>query len=80
MSQNLKAILAFVSLVVTNLAVALVQSGQPWPTSTKDWGVLVITTALGTWLVWQSPNQTSDPLRALGRSVRVKGEKPHQAA
>lgn len=59
MSAYLKSILGFVSLVVTNVAIALVQSGQPWPTDGKGWGVFAITTLLGTWLIWQVPNKTS---------------------
>lgn len=51
-----KAVLAFLSLVVTNLAIALVQSGQPWPTNLKGWATLAVTTVLGTWLVYQKGN------------------------
>lgn len=60
MSQYWKAILAFVSLVVTNIAVALVQSGQAWPSTGKEWLVFAVTTILGTWLVYQKRNTTSD--------------------
>lgn len=51
-----KAILAFLSLVTTNVAAALVQSGQPWPTTAREWGVFGLTTVLGTWLVYQKRN------------------------
>ena len=30
-------------------------------------------------LNYLAPNETSDPLRAVGRSVRVKGEKPQKS-
>jgi hypothetical protein len=56
-AESWKAVLAFVSLVVTNLAVVLVQSGQPWPTNLKGWGTLAVTTLLGTWLVWAKSNK-----------------------
>lgn len=51
-----KSILAFVSLVITNVAVALVQSGQPWPSTVQEWAVFGVTTTLGTWLVYQKRN------------------------
>ncbi|UXA19569.1 hypothetical protein [Mycobacterium sp. SMC-4] len=51
-----KSILAFLSLVTTNVAVALVQSGQPWPETGQEWGVFALTTTLGTWLVFQKGN------------------------
>lgn len=54
-----KSLLAFLSLVVTNVAVVLVQSGEPWPANLKGWGTLGITTLLGTWLVYQKANTPS---------------------
>lgn len=51
-----KSILAFLSLVVTNVAYALVQSGQAWPATGKEWAVFAATTVLGTWLVFQKSN------------------------
>ena len=51
-----KAILAFLALVVTNLATRFVTNGEPLPTTAKDWALAIGTTTLGTWLVYQKRN------------------------
>lgn len=51
-----KSVVAFLALLATNVAYALVQSGQPWPATGKEWGVFAITTLGGTWLVYQKGN------------------------
>ncbi|QEA10796.1 holin [Mycobacterium phage Weirdo19] len=56
MSAYLKAILAFVSLLVTNIAADLTAGGQPWPTDGGEWARWLLTITLGTWLVYQLPN------------------------
>lgn len=59
MSAYLKSILAFLTLVATNVATQLMTTGVPWPTSTGEWVRFAVTTVLGTWLIWQVPNKTS---------------------
>lgn len=56
MSEYWKSILAFISLVVTNIAVTLTQTSAPWPGDVKGWVVFAVTTLLGTWLVYQKSN------------------------
>lgn len=51
-----KSIAAFLSLVATNVATQLMTEGVPWPTDGGEWGRFIITTLLGTWLVFQKAN------------------------
>lgn len=51
-----KSILAFLSLLVTNVATLLVVNGQPLPTNGKEWTTFLITTFGGTWLVFSKGN------------------------
>ncbi len=55
--QYWKAILAFLGLLVTNIAYALLDSSKPWPETPKAIGIFLLTTVLGTWLVYQKANK-----------------------
>lgn len=50
-----KAILAFGALLATNVATQLTTASAPWPTDGGEWLRFALTTAGGTWLVWQGP-------------------------
>ena len=51
-----KAILAFLSLLVTNVATRWVINGEPLPAAGRDWVAFAVTTIGGTWLVYQKAN------------------------
>lgn len=51
-----KSILAFLSLLATNVATRLVTMGEPLPESGADWLTFIVTTVGGTWLVFQKTN------------------------
>lgn len=51
-----KAIAAFLSLLVTNVATRWVVNGEPLPAAAKDWIAFAVTTIGGTWLVYQKAN------------------------
>jgi hypothetical protein len=55
----LKAILAFVALLVTNIATDLTTGNEPWPSDGGEWARWLLTIVLGTWLVYQVPNTPS---------------------
>ena len=57
MSVYTKSILAFIALFVTNVATQLTTTGVPWPVTGGEWARFVVTTGLGTWLVYQIPNR-----------------------
>lgn len=64
MSAYIKAILAFVSVVLTNLVANFANSSTPVPQTGGEWLTLVVTTLLGTWAVYQFPNkQPVEPAR-----------------
>ncbi len=52
-----KAIIAFISLVVTNVAYRVSSGEDPIPTDVKGWILLVTTTAAGTFLTWAKSNK-----------------------
>jgi hypothetical protein len=56
LAEYWKSILAFLSLVATNVATQLMTSGVPWPTNGGEWARFGATTVLGTWLVFQKAN------------------------
>lgn len=60
-----KAILAFLALLVTNVATRWVTNSEPLPASGRDWIAFAITTIGGTWLVYQKANSP-----AAGRHVK----------
>ena len=51
-----KAIMAFVGLLVTNVATRWVINAEPLPITGKDWVAFAVTTIGGTWLVYQKAN------------------------
>ncbi|MCV7255703.1 hypothetical protein H7J86_26410 [Mycobacterium hackensackense] len=55
LTESWKSILAFLALFTTNVAVQLTTVGVPWPVDGGQWARFLLTTALGTWLVWQGP-------------------------
>ena len=77
MSPYVKSILAFLALVLTNVATQLTTTGTAWPTDGGEWVRFAVTTVLGTWLVYQVPNRTSDPVVAQTQSVQLRGR--HEA-
>lgn len=62
MGEYTKAILAFISLVVTNIAADLTAGNEPWPQSGGEWARWLLTIILGTWLVYQLPNRQTTAL------------------
>lgn len=56
LSYVAKAVLAFLALLATNVATALVSSGQPWPHDRAGWLTFAVTIVGGTWLVYQKSN------------------------
>lgn len=59
-----KAILTFGGMMLTNVAVDLMQSGKPWPDTGGDWLRFFVSSFLITWIVWRVPN---GPKPASGR-------------
>jgi hypothetical protein len=57
MQSYLKAVLAFLSLLATNVATNLTTNSEAWPTNVHEWVRWTVTIVLGTWLVWQVPNR-----------------------
>lgn len=55
MNQYWKSILAFLSLVATN-EVAALTNGQPLPQTASQWIAAIVTTVVGTFLVWVKAN------------------------
>ena len=51
-----KSILAFLSLLATNVATLWVTQGQPLPGNGGEWAAFAVTTIGGTWLVFQKRN------------------------
>lgn len=51
-----KSILAFLSLLATNVATLWVVNGQPLPQTGGEWVTFAVTTIGGTWLVFQKKN------------------------
>ncbi|MCV7434791.1 hypothetical protein [Mycolicibacterium bacteremicum] len=51
-----KSILAFLSLLATNVATLWVVNGQPLPQNGGEWLTFGVTTIGGTWLVFQKKN------------------------
>lgn len=51
-----KSVLAFASLLATNVATLWVTNGQPLPTNRGEWITFGVTTIGGTWLVWGRRN------------------------
>ncbi len=62
MSAYVKAITAFLALLLTNIAADLTAGGQPWPTTGGEWVRWFVTITLGTWLVYQLPNSQQQRL------------------
>jgi hypothetical protein len=60
MSTYVKSVLAFLSLVVTNLVANYVNSGTPTPQTAGEWLTAVLTTAAGTFAVYQWPNKPAE--------------------
>ncbi|GAS94444.1 Gp49 [Mycolicibacterium canariasense] len=56
-----KALLAFLALFLTNVAMQLQQGGVPWPTDGGQWVRFLATVALGTYVVWQGPANKPRP-------------------
>ncbi|WPH57663.1 hypothetical protein [Mycobacterium phage WXIN] len=52
-----KAILAFLTLVATNAATDLMQSGNPWPSNGGEWVRFAVSTVGGTLIVWSKRNK-----------------------
>lgn len=52
-----KSILAFLSLLATNVATLWVTNGQPLPENGGEWVTFAVTTVGGTWLVFQTRNK-----------------------
>lgn len=61
MSSYTKAILAFFALLLTNVATQLTTVGVPWPVTGSEWARFLVSTTLGTWLVYQVPNRPAAP-------------------
>lgn len=55
-----KSILAFLSLLATNIATRLVTNGEPLPETSADWLTFAVTTVGGTWLVFRKGNAPKD--------------------
>lgn len=55
-SYHAKSIMAFLALLVTNMAAEVASTGQPWPSDTAGWMTLLGTTIGGTLLVWAKSN------------------------
>lgn len=51
-----KSILAFLSLLATNVATRWVTNQEPLPETGKDWITFAVTTIGGTWLVYRVAN------------------------
>lgn len=51
-----KSLLAFGVLFLTNVATQLTTVGVPWPVDGGQWTRFLLTTALGTYIVWQGPS------------------------
>lgn len=51
-----KSILAFLSLLITNVATIWVTNGTPLPHTSTEWVTFAVTTIGGTWLVFQKSN------------------------
>lgn len=75
-----KAILAFVSLVVTNAIADWQAQGSPFPHSLGDVVRWVLTSLVGTVVVYLKANTTTDTARAAVSSVRLKNSKPRKTA
>lgn len=59
-----KTILAFLSLLATNIATRLVTNGEPLPETASDWLAFGVTTVGGTWLVFQKGNAPKSPTQS----------------
>jgi hypothetical protein len=64
MSAYLKAVLAFVSVVVTNLLANFANSSTPAPQTAGEWITLLVTTLVGTAAVYVVPNKPASPAAA----------------
>jgi hypothetical protein len=60
--QYWKSILAFVALVVTNLSANVANSDVLAPQTLAEWLVLVGTTVVGTFAVYQKQNESNVPV------------------
>jgi hypothetical protein len=61
MSSYAKAILAFVSLALTNLIAVVANTDGVLPQTVGQWVTAVLTTLGGTFAVWAKSNQPSTP-------------------
>lgn len=61
MSAYMKAILAFVGLLVTNVYTELQTGDQPWPTTVAEWVRWVVTVVGGTAVVYFGPANKPQP-------------------
>lgn len=59
MGTYTKAILAFISLLATNVATELTQDGVVFPSDGGEWARWLVSILGGTWLVYQLPNARS---------------------
>ena len=50
-----KAILAFVSLLATNVSADLMNGGPPWPQNAGEWARWLVTQIVGTYAVYRVP-------------------------
>ncbi len=57
LGPNAKAIVAFVSLLITNLLANVVVAGHVVPQDLSEWAVAVLTTLAGTFAVWSQANK-----------------------
>lgn len=55
-----KSILAFLSLLATNVATRWVTNQEPLPETGKDWITFAVATIGGTWLVYRVANADKD--------------------
>lgn len=65
----LKAIGAFVFLLITNVATNLTTGGEAWPTDGGQWARWGLTTVLGTWLVYALPYRGPDAIAPAKRRL-----------
>lgn len=56
LATSWKSLLAFGVLFISNVATQLTTVGVPWPVDGGQWARFLLTTALGTYVVWQGPS------------------------
>ncbi|AYQ99977.1 hypothetical protein PBI_NEBKISS_36 [Mycobacterium phage Nebkiss] len=71
-----KAIIAFLTLVATNAATDLMQSGNPWPSTGGEWARWGVSILGGTLLVYGKSNA---PKKTDGTITRDEPESPSES-